>query len=95
MDEYLSDLFVRFRWVYRLADVTALEIHDLCHFATAKLFIESVADNIISKMTDHRSQELDRNKHFSPQFLKETSGRIAGKAYRGAGRYKLGYSSGK
>jgi integrase len=46
-----------------------LRIHDLRHFATAMLFIEEVSDAIIRKMTGHRSEELERYKHLSPEIL--------------------------
>jgi hypothetical protein len=36
------------------------------------LFIEGVPDAIIRKMTGHRSEELERNKHFSPTFKQQT-----------------------
>ena len=31
------------------------------------------------KMTGHRSEELERYKHFSPEFMKQTTGLIAGR----------------
>ena len=36
------------------------------------LFIEGVPDAIIRKMTGHRSEELERYKHFSPTFKQQT-----------------------
>jgi hypothetical protein len=41
--------------------------------------MEGVADAIIRKMTGHRSEELERYKHFSPEFKKQTTELIAGK----------------
>ena len=38
-----------------------------------------MADAIIRKMTGHRSEELERYEHFSPEFKKQTTGLIAGK----------------
>ena len=73
------DLGKRFRRIRDLAGITDLRIHDLRHFATTMLFMEGVADTIIRKMTGHRSEELERYKHFSPEFLNQTSGLIAGR----------------
>ena len=41
--------------------------------------MEGVADAIIRKMTGHRSEELERYKHFSPTFKRQTTELIAGK----------------
>jgi hypothetical protein len=43
------------------------------------LFIEGASDAIIRKMTGHRSEELERYKHLSPEFSKQTTELIAGK----------------
>jgi integrase len=72
------DLGKRFRRVCKNAGITDLRIHDLRHFATTMLFIEGVADAIIRKMTGHRSEELERYKHFSPTFKAQTVELIAG-----------------
>jgi integrase len=69
----------RFRRIRDLAGIKDLRIHDLRHFATTMLFMEGVADAIIRKMTGHRSEELERYKHFSPAFQQQTTGLIAGK----------------
>ena len=73
------DIGKRFRKVRDDAGIKDLRIHDLRHFATTMLFIEGVADTIIRKMTGHRSEELERYKHLSPQFLQQTTELIAGK----------------
>jgi len=73
------DIGKRFRRIRDLACITDLRIHDLRHFATTMLFMEGVADAIIRKMTGHRSEELERYKHLSPEFLNKTTGLIAGK----------------
>jgi integrase len=72
------DLGKRFRRVCKLAGISDLRIHDLRHFATTMLFIEGVSDAIIRKMTGHRSDELERYKHFSPAFKQQTVELIAG-----------------
>ena len=68
-----------FRRIRDLAGVIDLRIHDLRHFATTMLFMEGVADAIIRKMTGHRSEELERYKHLSPDFMNQTTRLIAGK----------------
>ncbi len=73
------DIGKRFRRIRDLANIKDLRIHDLRHFATTMLFMEGVADAIIRKMTGHRSEELERYKHFSPEFKKQTTELIAGK----------------
>jgi integrase len=73
------DIGGRFRTMCKLAGITDLRIHDLRHFATTMLFIEGVPDAIIRKMTGHRSEELERYKHFSPAFQQQTTGLIDGK----------------
>ena len=73
------DIGKRFRRIRDLAGISDLRIHDLRHFATTMLFMEGVADAIIRKMTGHRSDELERYKHFSPEFKKQTTELIAGK----------------
>ena len=41
------------------------------------LFMEGLSDEIIRKLTGHRSQELERYKHFSPHFRQQTVEMIA------------------
>ena len=72
------DIGKRFGRIRDLAGITDLRIHDLRHFATTMLFIEGVSDAIIRKMTGHRSDELERYKHLSPNFSRQTE-LIAGK----------------
>jgi len=74
---YAWDLGKRFRRVCRLAGITDLRIHDLRHFATTMLFMSGVADAVIRKLTGHRSEELERYKHFSPSFKQQTVDLIA------------------
>ena len=73
------DIGKRFRRIRDLAGIKDLRIHDLRHFATTMLFIEGVSDAIIRKMIGHRSEELERYKHLSPEFSKQTTELIAGK----------------
>jgi len=73
------DIGKRFRRIRDLAGIKDLRIHDLRHFATTMLFIEGVSDAIIRKMTGHRSEELERYKHLSPEFSRQTTELIAGK----------------
>ena len=73
------DIGKRFRRIRDLADIKDLRVHDLRHFATTMLFMEGVADTVNRKMTGHRSDELERYKHFSPEFSGQTTELIAGK----------------
>jgi integrase len=75
---YAWDLGKRFKRICTKAGINDLRIHDLRHFATTMLFMEGVPDEIIRKMTGHRSEELQRYKHFSTPFLQQTGERIAG-----------------
>jgi integrase len=51
------DLGKGFRRVSKDAGIQNRRIHDLRHFATTMLFMESVADAVILKFTGHRSEE--------------------------------------
>jgi integrase len=73
----------RFRRIRNLADIKDLRVHDLRHFATTMLFMEGVADTVIRKMTGHRSDELERYKHFSPDFSRQTTELIDSKLMEG------------
>jgi integrase len=73
------DIGKRFRRICKLAEIENLRIHDLRHFATTVLFMEGVPDSMIAKMTGHRSKELKRYQHLSPEFKKQTVELIAGK----------------
>ena len=66
-------------FIKSLAGIKDLRIHDLRHFATTMLFIEGVSYAIIWKMTEHRTEEIERYKHLSPEFSKQTTELIAGK----------------
>jgi integrase len=65
---YARDIGKRLRRIRDLTGINDLRIHDLQHFATTMLFMEDIADAIIRKMTGHHSDELERYKHFSPEF---------------------------
>lgn len=72
------DLGKRFRRICKLAGIENLRIHDLRHFAATVLFMKGIPDAMISKMTGHRSRELKRYQHLSPEFKKQTVEMIAG-----------------
>jgi len=73
------DLGKRFRRICGLAEINNLRIHDLRHFATTVLFMDEIPDAMIAKMTGHRSRELRKYQHLSPEFRKQTVERIARK----------------
>jgi integrase len=76
---YAWDLGKRFRRVCRLAGIANLRIHDLRHFATTALFMDEIPDAMIAKMTRHRSRELQKYQHLSPEFKRLTAEKIAQK----------------
>ncbi|OLE51290.1 MAG: hypothetical protein AUG51_24015 [Acidobacteria bacterium 13_1_20CM_3_53_8] len=73
------DLGKRFRRISGLAEINNLRIHDLRHFATTVLFMDEIPDAMIAKMTGHRSRELRKYQHLSPEFRRQTVERIAQK----------------
>ena len=73
------DMGKRFRRVCTKAEINNLRIHDLRHFATTALFMDEIPDAMIAKMTGHRSRELRKYQHLSPEFRKQTGERIARK----------------
>jgi integrase len=73
------DLGKRFRRVCGLAEIKNLRIHDLRHFAATVLFMEEVPDAMIAKLTGHRSRELRKYQHLSPEFKNQTVNKIAQK----------------
>ena len=90
------DLGKRFRRICAKAGIKDLHIHDLRHFATTMLFMEGVPDAIIRKMTGHRSEELERYKHLSGSFRRQSVELIAGQLTEELGRpngTKLGTGS--
>lgn len=73
------DLGKRFRRVCKLAGINDLRIHDLRHFAATVLFMDEIPDAMIAKMTGHRSRELRKYQHLSPEFKRLTVEKIAQK----------------
>jgi hypothetical protein len=69
---YAWDLGKRFRRVCKLAGITDLRIHDLRHLATTVLFMDEIPDAMIAKVTGHRSRELRKYQHVSPEFKRQT-----------------------
>jgi len=72
------DLGKRFRRIAKLADVKALRIHDLRHFAASTLTGAGVEDNIIGLLTGHKSRELRRYQHLREELKRRTVDLIAG-----------------
>lgn len=72
------DIGKRFRRICKLAKVYDLRIHDLRHFVATVLFMKGIPDSLIAKVTGHRSRELQRYQHLSPEFKKQTVELIAG-----------------
>jgi len=74
---YAWDVGKRFRRICRLAGVRNLRIHDFRHFAASTLFSFDIPKDRISKLTGHRSAELERYIHMSLAFKKQTVDLIA------------------
>ncbi len=73
------DIGKRFRRLCKLAGIENLRVNNLRHFATTMLFMEGISDSMIAKMTGHRSRELKRYQHLSPEFKRQTVEIIAQK----------------
>lgn len=74
---YVWDLGPRFRTVRDEAGIKGLRIHDLRHAGPSILLELGVADGIVRKLTGHRSRELERYQHLSPELRKHTVELIA------------------
>ena len=62
------DLGKKWRRACKIARVADARLHDLRHFTASALFSNDVPDDRIRRVTGHRSRELDRYVHFSPEF---------------------------
>ncbi|MEJ2145463.1 MAG: site-specific integrase [Acidobacteriota bacterium] len=74
---HVWDLGPRFRDVRKAAGVEGLRIHDLRHAGPSILLELGIADSIVRKVTGHRSRELERYQHLSPELRKQTVELIA------------------
>jgi hypothetical protein len=72
----LWDIRKPFQSGCKRAGIEALRIHDLRHMA-ATSFLGSIPDAIIRKLTGHRSRELERYEHLSPNLKRHTVELIA------------------
>jgi integrase len=86
------DFGKRFRRVAKLANVEALRIHDLRHFAASTLTGAGIEDNIIGLLTGHKSRELRRYQHLREELKRKTVDLIAG-VLKEAGKNGKGASS--
>ncbi len=75
--EYLWDIRKPFQAACERAGITGIRIHDLRHMATTILFLEGIPEAIIRKLTGHRSRELERYEHLSPNLKRQTVELIA------------------
>ncbi len=70
---YRWDLGKRFRGLAKAAGVKDIRIHDLRHAGATILMTLGVPDPIVRKITGHRSRELERYQHLTPE-LRATDG---------------------
>jgi len=59
------------------AGIENLHIHDLRHLGPSILLAQGVPDNVVAKITGHRSRALKRYQHLSQSFRKQTVDLIA------------------
>jgi len=74
---YMWDIGGRFRKVRRTLGIKGLRIHDLRHAGPSVLMEHGVPDGVVKKLTGHRSKELERYQHLSPQTKELTVAIIA------------------
>jgi integrase len=79
---YRWDIGQQFRELARTADVVNVRIHDLRHAGATILMSLGVPDPIVRKITGHRSRELERYQHLTPELRALTVNLIATELFR-------------
>ena len=79
---YRWDLGKQFRALAKAAGVTDVRIHDLRHAGATILMTLGVPDPIVRKITGHRSRELERYQHLTPELRARTVNLIATELFR-------------
>ena len=71
---FMWDIGPRFRKACKQIDppIEELRVHDLRHFTASLLLMAGVSEEIVRKLTGHRSRELERYQHLSPEFRRKT-----------------------
>ena len=79
---YRWDLGKPFRALAKAADLQDVRIHDLRHAGATILMTLGVPDPIVRKITGHRSRELERYQHLTPELRALTVNLIATELFR-------------
>ena len=74
---HMWDIGKRFRKACRETGIKGLRIHDLRHTGPSILLERGVPEEIVRKLTGHRSKELERYQHLSEQTKQQTADIIA------------------
>ena len=79
---YRWDFGKQFRALTKAAGVQNVRIHDLRHVGATILMTLGVPDPIVRKITGHRSRELERYQHRTPELRALTVNLIATELFR-------------
>jgi integrase len=79
---YRWDYGKEFRALAKAANVKDIRIHDLRHAGATILMTLGVPDPIVRKLTGHRSRELERYQHLTPELRARTVNLIAAELFR-------------
>jgi len=74
---YRWDMGKPFQKARQTAEIKNLRIHDLRHAVPSILLEKGVPDDVVRKLTGHRSRKLERDQHLSPGFRQQTAELIA------------------
>jgi Phage integrase family len=80
---YRWDFGKQFRALAKAAAVLDVRIHDVRHAGATILMTLGVPDPIVRKVTGHRSRELERYQHLTPELRTLTVNLIATELFRG------------
>jgi hypothetical protein len=80
---YRWDLGKQFRALAKAAGIQNVRIHDLRHAGATIVMTLEVPDPIVRKVTGHRSRELERYQHLTPELRALTVNLIATELFRG------------
>ena len=79
---YRWDFGKQFRALAKAAGVQNVRIHDLRHAGATILMTLGIPDPIVRKVTGHRSRELERYQHLTPELRALTVNLIATELFR-------------
>ena len=79
---YRWDFGKQFRVLAKNANLRDIRIHDLRHAGATILMTLGVPDPIVRKLTGHRSRELERYQHLTPEVRARTVNLIATELFR-------------